>query len=56
MQDWQANRQWKQATEEVLSALAVPAPDSGVITHSNEDAAVTTEAGLADSGSAAGQR
>lgn len=40
---------------DVMSALAVPAPDGGVVTHSDEDAAVTAEAGLADSGGAAGQ-
>lgn len=41
---------------DVTSALAVPAPDGGVVTDGDEDAAVTAEAGLADSGGAAGQR
>lgn len=40
----------------MASALPVPAPDGGVITHSNKDAAVTAEAGLADGGGATGQR
>lgn len=40
---------------DVASALAIPAPDGGVITHSDEDAAVTAEAGLPDRRGAAGQ-
>lgn len=41
---------------DVVSALAVPAPDGGVVTHGDKDAAVTAEAGLADGGGATGQR
>lgn len=41
---------------DVESALAVPAPDGGVVTHGDKDAAVTAEAGLADGGGATGQR
>lgn len=43
-------------SSDVVSALAIPAPDRGIITHSDEDAAVTAEAGLPDCGSAARQR
>ena len=37
------------------SALAVPAPDGGVVAHGDQDAAVPAEAGLADGRGAAGQ-
>lgn len=43
-------------TGDVVSALAIPPPDGGVITHSDEDAAVTAKAGLPDCRGAAGKR
>lgn len=31
-----------------MSALPIPAPDGGIITHCNQDAAITAKAGLSD--------
>lgn len=38
------------------SSLSVPAPDGGIVTHGDEDAAVTAEAGLPDGRRALGER
>lgn len=38
------------------SSLSVPAPDGGVVTHSDQDAAVTAEARLPDGRRAFGER
>lgn len=38
------------------SSLSVPAPDGGVVTHGDQDAAVTAEAGLPDGRRALGER